>query len=177
MKSLVKALPVILAALVLAGCGSPAVKKSAQGPVVENQGTAKPSAEATPAQTEKDLVMKALNDPTSLLSKRSVYFDFDSSRLSDQAREIVTAHAKFLVAHPDLHVTLEGNTDERGTREYNIGLGERRDQSVLQIMEFLGVKPDQISTISYGEEKPVAFGHDEASWRLNRRVDIVYKGF
>ncbi|HUN26616.1 MAG TPA: peptidoglycan-associated lipoprotein Pal [Steroidobacteraceae bacterium] len=109
-----------------------------------------------------------------LLAKRAVYFDFDSSEIKGEGVDIVAAHAKYLAAHPTLHVRLEGNTDERGSREYNIGLGERRAQSVRQAMLLQGVSDAQITTVSYGAERPVDPGHDEAAWAKNRRVDIVY---
>lgn len=109
-----------------------------------------------------------------LLARKHVYFAFDSSTIDDENRAVVQAHAKYLVDHPSIKVTLDGNTDERGTREYNLALGERRAKSVAQLMTALGVAPGRITTISYGEEKPVALGHNESAWRLNRRVDIVY---
>jgi peptidoglycan-associated lipoprotein len=109
-----------------------------------------------------------------LLSKKVVYFDFDSSTIHDDDRAIIQAHANNLAQHPNLKVTLEGHTDERGTREYNIGLGERRANAVKQMMLLSGAAESQISTVSYGEERPAALGHDESAWHLNRRVEIVY---
>jgi peptidoglycan-associated lipoprotein len=106
--------------------------------------------------------------------KMRVYFEFDSSAIDADNRVIVEQHAAYLVANPSLKVTLQGNTDERGTREYNLALGERRATSVERMLRVLGVSADRITTISYGEEQPVAMGHDESSWRLNRRVEIVY---
>jgi len=115
------------------------------------------------------------SEAAALLSKRVVYFDFDSSTIHDQDRAIIEAHANYLSQHPTVKVTLEGHTDERGTREYNIGLGERRADAVKQMMVLMGVSPSQISTVSYGEERPAALGHDESAWHLNRRVEIVYE--
>jgi peptidoglycan-associated lipoprotein len=118
----------------------------------------------------------APSDTSGLLSKKVVYFDFDSSTIHGEDRAIIQAHADYLSRHPSVKVTLEGHTDERGSREYNIGLGERRAKAVADMMELMGVSPQQISTVSYGEERPAALGHDEAAWRLNRRVEIVYGG-
>lgn len=121
--------------------------------------------------------MKAdpLSDPNSVLAKRVVYFDFDSSVVRDEFSSTLEAHANYLAEHPGVKVTLEGHCDERGTREYNLALGERRAQSVQQFMELMGAKKGQVTSISYGEERPAAMGHDEAAWHLNRRVEIVYQ--
>jgi peptidoglycan-associated lipoprotein len=108
------------------------------------------------------------------LATRTVYFDFDSAVIKGEGIPVVAAHAKYLAGHPDARVRLEGNTDERGSREYNIGLGERRAQSVRRTMLLQGVADGQITTVSYGEERPVDPGHNEAAWAKNRRVDIVY---
>lgn len=116
-----------------------------------------------------------LNDPQSDLAQRLIYFDFDSDTVRDEFLEVIAAHGRFLAEHPTLRVRLEGHTDERGTREYNVALGERRAKAVQSLMELQGVAPDQIETVSYGEELPLAFGHDEESWAKNRRVEIVYE--
>jgi peptidoglycan-associated lipoprotein len=109
-----------------------------------------------------------------LLATRVVYFDFDSAVIKGQGVDVVAAHAKYLSANPQARVRLEGNTDERGSREYNIGLGDRRAQSVRRAMLLQGVAEGQITTVSYGEERPADPGHDEAAWAKNRRVEIVY---
>ena len=108
------------------------------------------------------------------LQNRTIYFDFDSSEIKSDYTELVAAHARYLVANPTKRVRLEGNTDERGSREYNIGLGERRAQAVRQALMLQGVADMQITTVSYGEERPAVTGHSEAAWSKNRRVDIVY---
>lgn len=115
-----------------------------------------------------------LDDPNSLLAKRVVYFDFDKSDVKDDFRDIVAAHAAYLAAHPNVTVSLEGHCDERGTREYNIALGERRANAVTRMLTLQGVAANQITTISYGEERPAALGHDESAWAQNRRAEIVY---
>jgi peptidoglycan-associated lipoprotein len=108
------------------------------------------------------------------LQNRTIYFDFDSSEVKSDYNGLITAHARYLAANPSIRVRLEGNTDERGSREYNIGLGERRAQSVRRALTLQGVTDTQITTVSYGEERPAVTGHTEEAWARNRRVDIVY---
>jgi peptidoglycan-associated lipoprotein len=109
-----------------------------------------------------------------LLAKRVVYFDFDSSEIKGDGTDIVGAHAKYLATNPTARVRLEGHTDDRGSREYNIGLGERRAQSVRRALLLQGATEAQLSTVSYGAERPAVAGHDETAWAKNRRVEIVY---
>ena len=116
-----------------------------------------------------------LDDPDSLLSKRTVYFDYDQSTILEQDRPILEAHAQYLSQNPGAAVTLEGHTDERGTREYNLALGERRATSVRQFMSLLGASGQQLRTVSYGEERPAARGNNEEAWAQNRRVEIIYR--
>jgi len=116
-----------------------------------------------------------LDDPDSPLANRVIYFDFDSSAISDAARDTIAAHAAYLTNNPGASVVLEGHCDERGTREYNIALGERRSNAVAQLMKLQGGNSNQMNSISYGEERPAATGHDESSWALNRRVEVIYK--
>ena len=116
-----------------------------------------------------------LNDPNSPLAKRSVFFDFDSYTVRDEYQSLLQAHAQYLKSHPERHVLLQGNTDERGTSEYNLALGQRRAEAVRRALSLMGVPDSQMEAVSLGKEKPVALGHDEASWAQNRRVDIVYQ--
>jgi peptidoglycan-associated lipoprotein len=109
-----------------------------------------------------------------LLSKRIVYFDFDRADIREDSQSVVGAHAAFLAKNPNQKVRLEGHADERGSREYNIGLGERRGQAVRRALLLQGVAEVQLSTVSYGEERPAAAGSDEQTYSLNRRVEIVY---
>jgi peptidoglycan-associated lipoprotein len=109
-----------------------------------------------------------------LLATRVIYFDFDSAEIKGQGTDVVAVHAKYLASHSSARVRLEGHTDERGSREYNIGLGERRAQGVRRALLLQGAADAQISTVSYGEERPAVPGHDEAAWAKNRRVEIVY---
>lgn len=116
-----------------------------------------------------------LNDPASILAKRSVYFDFDSHVVKPEYNEILAAHAKFLNAHSDQNILVQGNTDATGGTEYNLALGQRRAEAVRRALVTLGVSDRQIEAISLGKEKPKALGTDEASYAENRRGDIVYE--
>jgi len=117
-----------------------------------------------------------LRDPANILSKRSVYFDFDSFVVKDEFRPLVEAHARYLVANRGTRMIIQGNTDERGSREYNIALGQKRADAVKRTMTLLGAQEAQIETVSFGKEKPKNPGHDESAWAENRRADIVYAG-
>lgn len=120
-----------------------------------------------------DGMMDPFSDPASPLSKHIIYFDYNSADVTDI--DIVNAHARYLAEHPSARVRLEGHADERGTREYNVALSEQRAYAVKQLMLFQGARPQQISIVAYGEERPAVYGHDEASYRENRRVEIVYE--
>lgn len=124
-----------------------------------------------PGQTPQGQIVGGPGTPR---AQRTVYFDFDSSEIKSSGRPVIEAQARYLKNHTSTVVTLEGNTDERGTREYNIGLGSRRANAVRDALIALGVSASQIKTISYGEERPVAFCHEESCWRLNRRVEFAY---
>jgi len=117
----------------------------------------------------------AINDPNNVLSEKIVYFVFDSNSVGDDYVELVKHHGKYLSFNANASVRLEGHADERGSREYNIALAEHRAESVKQLMLYEGATNNQISIVSYGEEKPVSFGHDDESMSLNRRVEIVYQ--
>jgi peptidoglycan-associated lipoprotein len=110
----------------------------------------------------------------SLLSKRVIYFDFDKSEVKSEYRAIVAAHAAYVSSHGSARVTLEGHADERGTREYNLGLGERRGNAISGLLSAAGAMGSQLDTVSYGEERPVCRVSDENCWWQNRRVEIVY---
>ena len=118
----------------------------------------------------------ALRDPNSILSKRSIYFDFDSFVVKDEFKPLVEAHARYLQQNSNARMTIQGNTDERGSREYNIALGQKRADAVKRMMLLLGARDNQIETVSFGEERPKNPGHDESAWAENRRDDIVYAG-
>jgi len=115
-----------------------------------------------------------LDDPDSPLSKRVIYFDFDQYDVRPEHRSLIEAHARYLADHPEAIVSLEGHADERGSREYNIALGEQRANAVRNLLNLLGASGQQTRTVSYGEERPVDPRHAEEAWELNRRVEIVY---
>ncbi|MDA8109813.1 MAG: peptidoglycan-associated lipoprotein Pal [Betaproteobacteria bacterium] len=117
-----------------------------------------------------------LKDPANILSKRSVYYAFDRYDITSEYRPIVEAHAKYLRAHPDTRVLVQGNTDERGSREYNVALGQRRAEGVKSMLVLLGAQEGQVEATSLGEEKPRDPAHTEAAWAQNRRSDILYPG-
>jgi len=153
-----------IAALSLTACGGSEATK----PDVEDKSV------GTGISTDTGVSGKSLDAGTDLLAKRRVYFAFDSSAVDDENRAIVEAHAAYLAANKNVKVVFEGHADERGTREYNLALGERRAQAVERMVRVLGLPADRIKTVSYGEEKPVAMDHDESAWSLNRRVEIIY---
>ena len=167
---------IVLAMMVaISGCSSKGDVKD--GDVsIEDKGTGAGAdgAVASGAAGGTDFSSYSLDDPNSPLSRRVIYFEYDSAEITDADQELLTQHSGYLVANPGQHLTLEGSTDERGSREYNIGLGDQRALSVQRIMELNGVSPEQITVVSYGEEKPAAEGHSDAAWRLNRRVELVY---
>ncbi len=177
----------VLVAALAAGCGTLGGKPSPeQAPPVEERGAEAaapageagaqqpPGAEARGVAGEGALPLDPLKDPASPLAQRTIYFDFDSSVVKPEFQDMLKAHAAYLVDHPGRRLILEGHTDERGTREYNLGLGERRALAVKRALVLLGVPAERIETVSYGEERPAAEGHDESAWRLNRRVELVY---
>ncbi len=114
-------------------------------------------------------------DSNGLPVTKTIYFDFDSAQVRSEDIPVVQAHAKYLLDNPQVKVVLEGHTDERGSREYNVALSEARAIAVAKILELQGVPSLQVSVVPYGEEKPVALGHNEAAWSKNRRVEIVYQ--
>lgn len=133
-------------------------------------GAGSDAANAGAAGSEED----AAGPQAGVLAKRVIYFDFDSSEIKGEGTDVVAAHAKYLASHTYTHIRLEGNTDDRGSREYNIGLGERRAQAVRRAMLLQGATEAQIATVSYGAERPAVVGNDESAWSKNRRVEIVY---
>ena len=168
--------PLIVALTVtLAGCGPKAVKPLPPPPANDsNAGALTEGANGANAAGSQGSQDETAGPQGGLLATRIVYFDFDSAVIQGKGVDIVAAHAKYLAANPQARVRLEGNTDERGSREYNIGLGDRRAQAVRRAMLLQGVAEGQLTTVSYGEERPADPGHDEAAWSKNRRVEIVY---
>jgi peptidoglycan-associated lipoprotein len=128
----------------------------------------------TQAATAAKVDVDPLNDASNILAKRSVFYPFDVSVVQGDDKLVVQAHAKYLAEHADSNVSIVGNADERGSNEYNLALGQRRADGVKKMMVLGGATSGQIDTVSYGEEKPRANGHNEASWSQNRRSDIKY---
>lgn len=131
-------------------------------------------AEAQAMEAEGGLAASELEDPTGALSQRVVYFEFDSSSIRADDMDLVEAHGAYLAEHPEQQVVVEGHTDERGSREYNLALGERRAKAVAQALELNGAAAEQIEVVSFGEEKPAETGQNEAAWSQNRRAEIIY---
>ena len=171
----------VLAVLaVLGGCSSnPPADKGV--PVEERTPSTDTSGAATAGTTGSAVSgsstgANALKDPRSVLSKRSIYFEFDRYDVKDEYKPLIEAHGKYLQANKSARMTIQGNADERGSREYNIALGQRRADTVKRMMQLYGATDAQIDTVSFGKEKPRNAGHDEAAWAENRRDDIVYAG-
>jgi peptidoglycan-associated lipoprotein len=116
-----------------------------------------------------------LDKADSNIANRVIYFEYDSAKISNDSLSMIEAHGNFIASNGNVSARLEGNTDERGTREHNIALGDRRAQSVRRLLMFQGASADQLETISYGEERPAVTGHTEDAWAKNRRVEIVYE--
>jgi peptidoglycan-associated lipoprotein len=174
-------------ALLAAGCATTDSPDQQQAPAgVEDRSPGKPGAKSGPidrkpiagvdlTQSRKDAA-SPLKDPANILSKRSIYYDLDQYDVKDEYRGMVEAHAKYLRDNPSARVLIQGNTDERGSREYNVSLGQRRSDGVKRMLLLLGAKDNQIESVSLGEEKPQSEGHSEEAWSKNRRSDILYNG-
>jgi peptidoglycan-associated lipoprotein len=126
--------------------------------------------------TARTGAQNALTDPRSILSRRSIFYELDAYDVKDQYKDLVEAHARYLRDNPRSKMLIQGNTDERGSREYNVSLGQRRSEGVKRMLLLLGAKEEQVESVSLGEEKPRAEGHDEQAWSQNRRSDILYQG-
>jgi peptidoglycan-associated lipoprotein len=168
MKNLVSTVFVLATAVLLAGCPS----KPEEVPAPPPQSTANTSGADNSGVTTDST--ESQGPSGELLSKRIVYFDLDRADIRADSQSVVAAHAAYLAKNPSQKVRLEGHADERGSREYNIGLGERRAQSVRRALLLSGVAEVQLATVSYGEERPAAAGSDEQAYAANRRVEIVY---
>ncbi|MBV8621532.1 MAG: peptidoglycan-associated lipoprotein Pal [Curvibacter sp.] len=175
MKSFKSVAALSLVTLFLAACSStPKPAAPVEEPVAK---TATPASgePAQPTSTVAKVVVPDYLDPNSAISKdRSVYFDFDNFSVKQQYVPVVERHGKYLVANPQLAIRVEGNTDERGSAEYNLALGQKRAEAVVKALKVYGVKDSQLEATSWGREKPRAAGHDEAAWAENRRVDLSY---
>ena len=167
----------------LGACATEPEKPAAGAPVEGAKPGAKPQAvESKPVTTVQAAPKSgatgfaALKDPNNILSKRSVYFDYDKFDVKDEFKSLVEAHAKFLRENSSAKMLIQGNADERGSREYNVGLGQRRSDAVKKMLMLLGARENQIESVSLGEEKPTCTEHTEACWAKNRRDDMLYGG-
>lgn len=165
---------IISSVLALTACGS-SVKLDDKAKVEERSATPTSTADARTVAPVTTGSTDPLDDPKGILAKRSVYFDFDSFIVKDEFKPVVEAHAKYLSANKGRKIVIAGNTDERGGREYNLALGQKRAEAVRKSLSVLGVSDAQMEAVSFGEEKPKATGSDEASWAENRRADIIYQ--
>ena len=166
----------------MAACSSTAVKDKPAAPVEDaaKASQAAPAAAednaATGSASQDSVGVNPLKDPNNILSKRSVYFDFDKDEVKAEYRPLVEAHAKYLQANPNAKLMIQGNADSRGSREYNLALGQRRSVAVKKSMNVVGAQDKQIETVSYGEEKATQTCKDDGCWSHDRRADIVYEG-
>jgi peptidoglycan-associated lipoprotein len=174
MKTWLRVLVPVAAFFALAACnkGSTLPDSSSAEQVGGGAGGAVPSSTSGPGGITGSPLEQ---ERARLLQTLVIYFDYDQAEIKPEFTQVVQAHGQRLASNASMQVRLEGHTDERGSREYNIGLGERRAQAVRRALMLAGAQPGQITTVSYGEERPAATGSDEESWRLNRRVEIVYR--
>lgn len=177
---------VIALAVLLSACAGKKVKEEPAAAVEEKSPAAK--METAPAPTtgmdesastaatgKSDVSGNPLTDPNNILSKRSVYFDYDKDEVKAEFRPLVEAHAKYLKQNPNARLMIQGNADERGSREYNLALGQKRAEAVAKSLALLGAKDGQMEPVSFGEERPAASGSDETAWAKNRRAELVYR--
>ena len=161
--------------LALAACSSTPAEKPAA--VETKPATTDTKAAEAPKSDSKAIdPLAALKDPNNILSRRSVYFEFDKYDIQQAYQSLVEAHGKFLVTQPQLKVLVQGNTDDRGPREYNLALGQKRAEAVKKGMILMGAKETQVEAVSLGEEKPKSTGNNDSAWAENRRSDILYTG-
>ena len=176
--------PLVAATALLFGCATEeAAKPAATAPTPAPAPAPKPAAAESKPVTTVEAAPKtgaagfaALKDPNNILSKRKVYFDYDKFDVKDEFKPLIEAHAKFLRDNSSAKMLIQGNADERGSREYNVGLGQRRSDAVKKMLTLLGARESQVESVSLGEEKPVCNEHTEDCWAKNRRDDMLYGG-
>lgn len=175
MRNLTTPTLILASAMLLAACSTTKLD-DAKAPIEDRSASMpKPAAPDTRSVgTVTAPAMDPLNDPKGVLARRSVYFDYDSYAVKDEFKPVVDAHAKYLEANKSRKIIIQGNTDERGGREYNLALGQKRAEAVRKSLALLGVSESQMEAVSLGKEKPKATGSDEAAYAENRRADIVY---
>ncbi|HFB64856.1 MAG TPA: peptidoglycan-associated lipoprotein Pal [Aeromonadales bacterium] len=169
-----KTAALVLSLAFLAACTTKNEDTNTNTNVTPPQDTAPVVKKLTPEEIAAKAKAEAEAKDAAVRQERTIYFDFDKSNIKDEFRMLIEAHAKFLAKNPAINVKLEGHADERGTPEYNIALGEARAKAIADIFKTFGVADSQMEVISYGEERPVDPGHNEAAWAKNRRVEIVY---
>ncbi|WP_456404718.1 peptidoglycan-associated lipoprotein Pal [Thiolapillus sp.] len=172
-KTMVLLLTLIFSMALLSGCSSTGGAQDGEGAGTEvGSGS---GADTSAAGGSGAWTGSPLEDPNSPLYEKVIYFDFDTAEIRPEYVPTLRAHAEYLVNTPAVRLIIEGHADERGSREYNIALGERRAGSVKRFLEAEGVSPVQLETVSYGEERPVDLGHNEDAWSKNRRAELVYQ--
>jgi len=174
-----KALIAVIALVVLYGCGSDPAKDEGKAGVEDRAPSAPrvaPTGPITQPVQPGQVQINPLKDPKNILSKRSVFFDYDSDAIKDEFRPLVQAHGKYLAEHPGAKMLVQGNCDERGSREYNIALGQRRAEGIKRMLALMGAREAQIEAVSLGEEKPRCTDTTETCYAQNRRGDMLYNG-
>ena len=145
---------------------------SANGSIIADNGS---DANANAIVDEALTPLEMLEEEGSPLTTRLIYFEYNSAKIDEASLAVLESHGDFISENGNVHVRLEGHADERGSREFNVALGDRRNQSVRRLLLFQGASTDQIDTVSYGEELPAIIGHNEESWSKNRRVELIYE--
>lgn len=172
-------LPTLLAVALLASACSSTPPEEQKGAQIDDR-SARPIAPAevkpVTADTANESMLAALRDPNGPLSKRSVFFEYDRYVIGREYQPLIEVHGRFLAANPGLKITIQGNADERGSREYNLALGQKRAEAMRKALVLTGARDGQIEAVSLGEEKPVCTGRTESCWAKNRRGDILYIG-
>lgn len=163
-----------LFAFFIVGCSSTPDTSEQGGAPVETRGG--DVSTVTAGGVDGSRLPAVLTDPKSILSKRSVYFDYDKYEVRNEYKDLVTAHAKFLTDNRQYKMLIQGNTDDRGSREYNLALGQKRADAIKKMLTLLGAREDQVESVSLGEEKPKNEGQNDAAWAENRRGDMLYNG-
>ncbi len=179
----IESVAIALVLVVLAGCGGQSGTAQQDDPDLfgEYGGGEQGGADTTGASDDEFREGSAFGDgapmggPGAAADNRIIYFEFDQSDVDSDYADVLRAHGSYLAANAGARLRLEGHADERGSREYNLGLGERRAQAVKQVLLLQGASAGQLSTVSYGEERPASIGSDESTWGLNRRVELVYQ--
>lgn len=167
-----KTMAMLIASVALLSACSTPIKEEVKAPVVVEKQPEPVKSEPTVAKVTAPTI-DTTNGPQGV--KTEVFFDYDKYDIKDEFKPVIEGHAKFLTANPNRSILVQGNTDERGGREYNIALGQKRAEAVRKALSLLGVKEAQVEAVSLGKDKPRATGSDEASWAQNRRSDIIYK--